>query len=402
VAAGISSSIYSSNGNFFAYCNSSYNSDQVNFSNIERFQITGTSAADTIRTGSGNDSINSGAGNYSIDAGAGNDSILAGDGNDTIASISGIDSIDGGAGLDTLIDGRFGAATTGLSFDDLDTSKNVNLADGTTVLNVEYFTNLTLGSGGDTITNARRLNNTINTGGGDDTINGGLGNDQVDGGAGVDLLIVDYSRNTYAGTSPAAGISSSSYSNGSSGFNGYVWAYYNSSYNYDQVNFSNIERFQITGTSAADTIRTGSGNDTINSGAGNDSIIAASGDDLLIGGSGSDTLTGGDGRDSFQYQSIDEGGDLITDFRGAFDQIRVSASGFGGGLSSGIDLVASGRYVESSTGTATSAAGVGQFIYNTTNTTLLWDVDGSGAEAARILAQLSGPLGWSGASLQVL
>ncbi|BAB78385.1 hypothetical protein ACN23B_28515 (plasmid) [Anabaena sp. FACHB-709] len=76
-------------------------------------------------------------------------------------------------------------------------------------------------------------NNTIIGTSGDDTINAGLGSDSVDGGAGNELLIVDYSSNTYTGTS--SGISSSVSSNGAGGFNGYYQAYNGSSY--DTVNF---------------------------------------------------------------------------------------------------------------------------------------------------------------------
>jgi len=77
----------------------------------------------------------------------------------------------------------------------------------------------------------------------------------------------------------------------------------------------------------------------------------------------SDWLTGGDGSDIFSYQNANEGGDVITDFNGNYDHIQVSAAGFGGGLVAGMDLLASGHYVENSTGLATSAAGIGQFIY---------------------------------------
>jgi Ca2+-binding RTX toxin-like protein len=267
----------------------------------------------------------------------------------------------------------------------------VNLADGTTVLNVEYFTNLTLGSGNDRITytqltntQLRRSSNTINAGSGDDTINAGIGQDKVDGGAGVDLLIVDYSSIAYAEDYPPGGITNSIYSNGSGGFNGYYYAYVNTQWGYYSTLFSNIETFQITGTSAGDTIRTGDG------------------DDLLIGGIGSDTLTGGGGSDRFHFHNSAEGVDSIIDFNGASDWISVSASGFGGGLSAGIDLVATGRYVENTTGTATSAAGVGQFIYQSNTSNLWWDADGSGGQSAVLLANLRSPQAWSGSRIQVL
>ncbi|MDD1458412.1 calcium-binding protein, partial [Dolichospermum sp. ST_sed7] len=273
------------------------NYDQVNFSNIERFQITGTGAKDNIVAGDGNDTINSGAGNDTINAGDGNDSINTGDGDDVITGGAGIDVIDGGAGIDTITDANFSSATTDLSIDD-STPKNFTLTNGTSYTNIEKFTGLITGSGNDVINFSQRSNDTISTGNGDDTINAGLGNDTVNGGTGNDLLILDYSSNTYTGTSPQSGISSSVSNNGNGGFNGFYRAYSNTSLNYDQVNFSNIERFQITGTGAKDNIVTGDGNDTINSGAGNDTINASGGNDSINTGDGNDSINGGDGNDT--------------------------------------------------------------------------------------------------------
>ncbi|OBQ32240.1 MAG: hypothetical protein AN487_22755, partial [Anabaena sp. CRKS33] len=180
--------------------------------------------------------------------------------------------------------------------------------DGTTYTNIERFTNATTGSGNDIINLSQRIDNSFNTGSGDDTINTGLGSDGVDGGAGNDVLIVDYSSNTYTGTSPQAGIYSNVYNNGNGGFDGTYFAYYNTS-GYDQVSFSNIERFQITATSANDNIVTGDGNDTINSGAGNDSITARSGNDSINTEDGNDSINAGDGNDTIDAGN---GDDVIT------------------------------------------------------------------------------------------
>ncbi len=116
--------------------------------------------------------------------------------------------------------------------------------------------------------------------------------DSVDGGEGDDLLIVDYSSNSYTGTNwVAAGSMYSIYSNGTGGHNGYYYAYTDNNYSsYDQVNFSNIEWFEITGTVANDDISTGDGNDTINSGAGDDVITGGAGINIIDGGEGIDTL----------------------------------------------------------------------------------------------------------------
>ena len=105
---------------------------------------------------------------------------------------------------------------------------------------MERFRELTTGFGNDTIAFTGQFTERVYTGDGDDTIALGLGNnDYVDGGEGDDLLIIDYSGNTFTGSSNyAAGITSGfSYYNG--GWNGNLYAYYNSSGNYDQISFNN-------------------------------------------------------------------------------------------------------------------------------------------------------------------
>ncbi|MDB9467245.1 Calx-beta domain-containing protein, partial [Dolichospermum circinale CS-539/09] len=96
---------------------------------------------------------------------------------------------------------------------------------------------------------------------------------------------------------------------GTEGFYGTAYRY-NSAYSaeLDRVDFSGINRFQITGTSSNDSITTASGNDTINGGAGNDTINAGGGNDIIDGVNGAsltpglgeiDSLTGGTGSDRF-------------------------------------------------------------------------------------------------------
>jgi Ca2+-binding RTX toxin-like protein len=43
-------------------------------------------------------------------------------------------------------------------------------------------------------------------------------------------------------------------------------------------------------------------------------IQSLAGDDTLVGNAGSDTLTGGLGSDTFDYNSNNDGHDIITDF----------------------------------------------------------------------------------------
>ena len=125
---------------------------------------------------------------------------------------------------------------------------------------------------------------------GNDTINGLLGLDTIDGGAGSDTLIIDYSSNAFTGPLPPAGIASNIYNpNDPTSLNGYIYAY-NSIGAIDEVEFINIERFQITGTGVSDQIATGSGDDTILAGSGDDTIDAGGGINSIDGGSGFDTL----------------------------------------------------------------------------------------------------------------
>ena len=261
--------------------------DRVDFSGINRFQITGTSQNDTITTASGNDTINGGAGDDIINGGTGND------------------TIDGGAGVDTLtLD--LSTQTGNIVINNATTG--INLTGIVTATNFENFT-ITTGSGNDTITQSGLVNNIvvrgndfINGGAGDDTINTGLGIDIANGGVGDDLLIVDYSigdtgrgsLSTFRGTEGFLGAASRLNAAGIA--------------TVDRVDFSGINRFQITGTSQNDTITTASGNDTINGGAGDDTINGGAGNDTIDGVNGTlltpglgeiDVLTGGTGSDRF-------------------------------------------------------------------------------------------------------
>jgi Ca2+-binding RTX toxin-like protein len=330
--SGINTSFNSGNGYFYAYYQSGNPYDRVDFSNIEKFQITGTQVNDSITTGnsndtigggSGNDTINTSDGNDTIDGGSGNDTISAGGGNDVLKGGSGDDtldagfgndSIDGGDGTDLLID-DFSGITTAVTLDN--TGASIVAPTGTTISNVEAF-NVTTGVGNDTIKLKGRFNDTLKTQDGDDIISSGLGYDTIDGGSGNDLLILDYSANNYSGIN-------TSFNSG----NGYFYAYYQSGNPYDRVDFSNIEKFQITGTQVNDSITTGNGNDTLISGGRNDTLDAGGGNDILIGvdpssstaGRGElDYLTGGNGNDLFVL------GDGLKFF---YDDGRTNSAGLG-------------------------------------------------------------------------
>lgn len=180
----------------------------------------------------------------------------------------------------------------------------------------------------------------------DDTMYGLAGNDQMDGkggvdtmygGAGNDLFIVGSSRDLvveYAGE-------------GTDTVNALV------SYQLS----ANIEKLQLSGTSAidgtgndtantingndaanalrgmngADTLRGGGGNDLLDGGDENDFLSGGAGHDTLIGGKGTDILYGGSGADTFTFKTALDFGptsapDHIGDFSAAEgDRIDFSA-----------------------------------------------------------------------------
>ena len=102
------------------------------------------------------------------------------------------------------------------------------------------------------------------------------------------------------------------------------------------------------------------------------------------------SLTGGAGKDHFSYLLPTEGGDVIKDFAIADDRLDFSASGFGGGLVAGHDLVAGVNFISDADPTATSETGT--FLFNTETHDLVWDPDGLGAGEAVQIAHFDTPV----------
>ncbi len=153
-----------------------------------------------------------------------------------------------------------------------------------------------------------------------------------------------------------------------------------------------LEKLQLNGTAAID----GAGNDLKNNMKGNDSanvlfgggdsdtIYGYDGDDTLIGGLGKDYLFGGAGADTFVLKPEPGAWDRIYDLT-AEDRIGIYASEFG--LSEGAGLI--GGVLDANyfvAGSAATAAGHGQFVYNAAKSELLWDADGAGGAGALRIA----------------
>jgi len=94
------------------------------------------------------------------------------------------------------------------------------------------------------------------------------------------------------------------------------------------------------------------------------------------------------GNDMLLFATAAEGGDVIIDFTPGADRIGIVDSGFGGGLTAETDLLATGRFATSLSGTATQAGG--QLIYETDAGRPWWDADGTDPGAPVSLARLTG------------
>lgn len=135
----------------------------------------------------------------------------------------------------------------------------------------------------------------------------------------------------------------------------------------------------LTGTSGDDIIIATNGTETLNGGGGND---------VLIGSAGGHTMTGGAGSDGFAFLSTSDGPGVITDFNNTTesDHIVISADGFGGGLTAGMDVTS---LFETSADDQFSGSGA-VFHFDSANQTLYFSADGSQASAIAVTTVQSG------------
>jgi Ca2+-binding RTX toxin-like protein len=324
---------------------------------VEDFTILTGDANDTLTTGDGDNVLNTRDGNDTITTGHGDSRISSGGGNDTIGVGNGRNFVRSGDGDDTV--------TTG------DGNNNVNAGDGDNTV--------TTGAGADVVTSGTG-NDTLVTGTGDDRVQVRGGADSLIAGTGNDLLTVDYGDLlTNVTANPTAGTMAGGYTGLAS--DGAA----------NSVNYTGVERFNITTGAGDDQVRTGGGNDTLSggqgqdvlqAGVGTDVVIGGGGDDTIVGGNNADMLTGGQGNDTFRFDdlhSIMGSTDRITDLQ-ALDAIDLSAID--------ADVNAGGDqafvFVDSFSGTAGEATITYQA--NRDLTRMTFDTDGDGTADIAIVA----------------
>jgi Ca2+-binding RTX toxin-like protein len=367
--------------------------------------INGQGGNDIIDGLSGNDLLRGGAGSNTLDGGTGDDTLsnsgstgdnllFGADGNDSL-DISGSysngsvlsdsrslgnNTLNGGAGNDTLL-------ARG--------SKGNNLLSG--------------GDGNDSFdisggySNYRGLydsrslgNNTLDGGIGDDTLvaGGSTGDNLLSGGDGNDYLNISGRYSNYRGVNDSRSTGNNTLDGGAgndtlsaSGSTGNNLLSGGDGNDYLNISGSTFGPYSDSSRSSGNnTLNGGAGDDTLSASGstGNNTLDGGSGNDTLIGGNGNDSLIGGSGTDTFGFNGYNEGVDSIYDFNATNELIQVSASGFGGELSTP-SLSAS----QFTIGTFTTT-GDQRFIYDDSTGGLFFDQDGSDTGFAQVkFAQLS-------------
>ena len=245
--------------------------NNVDFSNIEAFNIT---------MGRGNDNIDLGYENQS------DDTIRAGAGNDFIFSGMGQDLVDGGSGIDLLslnFVNSFSGVTSSINNGQGEYSSNDSAVEFSNIEAVDVF-----GSTYDDVLVALPAKNAFDPAMFPMPTN-------INGNDGYDQLVIDYSDRTGDGEIRLNNSYSYSYYNNYPSVSGSLdYTSFNNPANNSTINFNDIEAFNIKGSRGNDNIDLGYDNqsdDTIRAGAGNDFIFSGMGQDLVDGGSGIDLLS---------------------------------------------------------------------------------------------------------------
>jgi hypothetical protein len=214
---------------------------------------------------------------------------------------------------------------------------------------------------------------------GDDTLFGGAGNDAMHGESGADTMFGEAGNDDYFVDDVNDVVSETTTPGVDDGGKDRVY----STVSYTLSPF--LERLVLLESAVAISA---TGNAQVNS------IVGNSNANIISGGGGKDTLTGGSSADTFVLGPANAANTVnITDFA-TEDKFGITASDYG--LSQGNGLVDNGSgtlvldpaWFATVTGIQGTVAGHGQFLYNTTTRSVMWDADGSGAVAGIALATL--------------
>jgi Ca2+-binding RTX toxin-like protein len=354
------------------------NYELVKFSNIERFDITGTQYDDVFEGRSGNDTFNGGAGSDILKGGAGDDILNPG------YSQGSTDTVDGGDGNDLLQVDYTSKTDGGIHVGLYNTNNIWNRVTGQILVNVSNVENDNItGTQYDDVFEGNPGNDTFNGGAGNDllygglgtdTLDGGLGTDTLDGGLGTDTLIGGAGDDTYIVDSTTDTITE----NANEGIDTIQ-----SSVSYSIA--TNVENLTLTGTTAINgtgnagnnvitgntgnnTLNSGAGNDTLGGGAGIDTLIGGLGDDIYIVDSTTDTITenANEGTDTIQ-SSVSYS--IATNVENLTLTGTTAINGTGNAANNVITGNSANNTLDGSAGTDTLIGGTGDDIYIVDSTT---------------------------------
>ena len=358
--------------------------------------LTLTGSSNLSGTGNSYDNV--------ITGNAGNNTLRGNAGKDTLSGGNGIDTLIGGTGDDTYIVDSTTDVITELPGQGVDTV----ISSVSYTLRENYLNNLTLtrltddnninyddinatGNSYNNVITGNDGNNILKGGDGNDSIYGGWGNDTIDGDKGNDLLVGGYYiYDDYYG---------SVLLRGGEGNDTLIAGHYGEHLLYGGSGNDLLDGRGNGYEGGEAYLYGGDGNDTLINGGnqygenGNDSL-ALSVSNRGYGGLGNDTITfynnfygeylGG----SIGFNTPNEGTDTIINFESGVNKIYVSASGFGGGLTSlpAYSQITAAQFKYGSSATNTNQ----RFLYDTSTGYLRFDVDGNGSAAATVLAIFQG------------
>jgi T1SS-143 domain-containing protein len=109
---------------------------------------------------------------------------------------------------------------------------------------------------------------------------------------------------------------------------------------------------------------------------------------VLLDAAGGDALTGGSGDDTYQFNAMPAHGDVFTNFNNTtqHDSFAISAAGFGGGLTAGLDASS----VFESSNSSTFASSANRFHFDTANGGLYYSADGTTAHEVLLATVTNG------------
>jgi serralysin len=292
--------------------------------------------------GSADDNLVGNSAANRLSGGGGADQLFGQDGNDSLNGNAGADKLVGGHGDDRLFGDDGDDTLFGEGGNDTLVGGFGNDVlygqDGNDTLFGEYNDDRMIAGLGDDLLYGQD---------GNDTLFGEGGNDQLVGGAGADTL---YGQD---GT---------------------------------DVLFGETGNDFLFGASGNDRLYGQDGNDTLQGETGDDIMDGGLGSDFLVGGGGSDSLNGGANGDVFLFTSRGEAADILLDFNAAEgDKIAFKASEFG--APAGFQLTAGVGFL-SGAGVLPNAA-TATVYFDTASKALWYDIDGTGAAGANVIAFLT-------------